>query len=260
MCVLCRQAEATQADHWPLSKRELQTRGLDEHDPRRGSRQSDASIPNGSQMVSPCSRGSWFRAAAEVSVPRFPDREKRVRSGKAATRRVQWSRVIPRTVRCLTPARTMPRVCSAASSSAVYVSAYGAVQSSRSPLSQCRCLASRSPYPHAGAWGYEGSVTSEGREPITVRLFKGPTRDCSGRACRTSCGARGGAAAHRSGGRQVAAFSRSCGEQPDGQGGCAITAGVCIAGGHDPKGLLEVMPGRPIWSSAVSFGLVTSLN
>ncbi|WP_433406947.1 hypothetical protein [Streptomyces sp. CA-146814] len=24
------------ADHWPLSKRELVARGLDEHDPRRG--------------------------------------------------------------------------------------------------------------------------------------------------------------------------------------------------------------------------------
>ncbi|MFD7319547.1 hypothetical protein ACFV9D_00425 [Streptomyces sp. NPDC059875] len=32
----CRQAEATQADHWPLSKRDLRARGLDEHDPRRG--------------------------------------------------------------------------------------------------------------------------------------------------------------------------------------------------------------------------------
>ncbi|MFD4320122.1 holin [Streptomyces sp. NPDC058548] len=35
-CVLCTTAPATQADHYPLSKRELQARGLDEHDPRRG--------------------------------------------------------------------------------------------------------------------------------------------------------------------------------------------------------------------------------
>ncbi|WP_435610882.1 holin [Streptomyces sp. C10-9-1] len=36
VCVVCRTEPATQADHWPLSKRELQARGLDEHDPRRG--------------------------------------------------------------------------------------------------------------------------------------------------------------------------------------------------------------------------------
>ena len=36
VCVVCRQAPSEHADHWPLSKRELQARGLDEHDPRRG--------------------------------------------------------------------------------------------------------------------------------------------------------------------------------------------------------------------------------
>ncbi|CAM5626977.1 holin [Streptomyces microflavus] len=35
-CVLCLKAPAVHADHWPLSKRELVARSLDEHDPRRG--------------------------------------------------------------------------------------------------------------------------------------------------------------------------------------------------------------------------------
>ncbi|MGW1127470.1 hypothetical protein [Streptomyces sp. NPDC002526] len=36
VCVLCRKEPAVHADHWPLSKRELVVRGLDDHDPRRG--------------------------------------------------------------------------------------------------------------------------------------------------------------------------------------------------------------------------------
>lgn len=36
VCVLCRSAPSEHADHWPLSKRELIERGLDDNDPRRG--------------------------------------------------------------------------------------------------------------------------------------------------------------------------------------------------------------------------------
>ncbi|MEW2631799.1 holin [Streptomyces sp. NPDC048389] len=36
VCRVCGQAPSTQADHWPLSKRELKARGLDDHDPLRG--------------------------------------------------------------------------------------------------------------------------------------------------------------------------------------------------------------------------------
>ncbi|MFJ3705043.1 MULTISPECIES: holin [unclassified Streptomyces] len=36
VCVLCMQTPAVHADHWPLSKRELVERGLDDNDPRRG--------------------------------------------------------------------------------------------------------------------------------------------------------------------------------------------------------------------------------
>lgn len=36
VCVLCRSALATVADHWPLSRRELVEQGLDPNDPGRG--------------------------------------------------------------------------------------------------------------------------------------------------------------------------------------------------------------------------------
>lgn len=36
VCVLCRRAPATEADHWPLSRRELLAQGLDANDPVRG--------------------------------------------------------------------------------------------------------------------------------------------------------------------------------------------------------------------------------
>jgi 5-methylcytosine-specific restriction protein A len=36
VCVVCRSALATVADHWPLSRRELVERGLDADDPARG--------------------------------------------------------------------------------------------------------------------------------------------------------------------------------------------------------------------------------
>lgn len=36
ICVLCHAAPSRHADHWPLSKRELRARGMDEHDPRYG--------------------------------------------------------------------------------------------------------------------------------------------------------------------------------------------------------------------------------
>ncbi|KOG33419.1 phage holin [Streptomyces resistomycificus] len=36
LCVRCRQAPATEADHWPLSRRELIAQGLDANDPARG--------------------------------------------------------------------------------------------------------------------------------------------------------------------------------------------------------------------------------
>jgi 5-methylcytosine-specific restriction enzyme A len=36
VCVLCHQAPATTADHYPLSRRELEARGLDPDDPRFG--------------------------------------------------------------------------------------------------------------------------------------------------------------------------------------------------------------------------------
>lgn len=35
-CVLCRERLATDADHWPLSRRELVDRGMDPNDPRHG--------------------------------------------------------------------------------------------------------------------------------------------------------------------------------------------------------------------------------
>jgi len=35
-CVLCRQQPSTVADHWPLSRRELVTRGLDPDNPANG--------------------------------------------------------------------------------------------------------------------------------------------------------------------------------------------------------------------------------
>lgn len=36
VCVVCRQAPSTVADHWPLSRRELVARGLDPNDGRHG--------------------------------------------------------------------------------------------------------------------------------------------------------------------------------------------------------------------------------
>jgi 5-methylcytosine-specific restriction protein A len=36
ICVLCGLAPATVADHWPLSRRELELRGLDPDDPQHG--------------------------------------------------------------------------------------------------------------------------------------------------------------------------------------------------------------------------------
>jgi 5-methylcytosine-specific restriction protein A len=36
VCVVCRRAPATEADHWPLSRRELVDQGLDADDPARG--------------------------------------------------------------------------------------------------------------------------------------------------------------------------------------------------------------------------------
>lgn len=36
VCVVCRKAPATEADHWPMSRRELIDQGLDANDPARG--------------------------------------------------------------------------------------------------------------------------------------------------------------------------------------------------------------------------------
>jgi 5-methylcytosine-specific restriction protein A len=36
VCVLCKRAPATEADHWPVDRRELVARGLDPDDPQYG--------------------------------------------------------------------------------------------------------------------------------------------------------------------------------------------------------------------------------
>ncbi len=36
VCVLCKAAPSVHADHWPLSRKELQAQGLDPDDPRHG--------------------------------------------------------------------------------------------------------------------------------------------------------------------------------------------------------------------------------
>jgi len=36
ICVLCRLAASTVADHWPTSRRDLEAAGLDPNDPARG--------------------------------------------------------------------------------------------------------------------------------------------------------------------------------------------------------------------------------
>jgi 5-methylcytosine-specific restriction protein A len=36
ICIVCRQAPSSVADHWPIDRRELVRRGLDPNDPKRG--------------------------------------------------------------------------------------------------------------------------------------------------------------------------------------------------------------------------------
>jgi 5-methylcytosine-specific restriction protein A len=58
VCVLCKQAPATVADHWPKSRRQLAAEGLDPNDPRNG-RGLCASCHGRATATNPEQAGGW---------------------------------------------------------------------------------------------------------------------------------------------------------------------------------------------------------
>lgn len=58
VCVLCRRAPATEADHWPRTRRELVTAGLDADDPQHG-RGLCKPCHSRETATTPGQRGGW---------------------------------------------------------------------------------------------------------------------------------------------------------------------------------------------------------
>ncbi len=60
LCVLCKERPSSRADHYPLSRRELEERGLDPNDPSRG-RGLCASCDSKQTARRPGQQGGWNR-------------------------------------------------------------------------------------------------------------------------------------------------------------------------------------------------------
>lgn len=58
ICVICKTKTATVADHWPTSRRQLVTQGLDPNDPQHG-RGLCASCHGTETATNPTQRGGW---------------------------------------------------------------------------------------------------------------------------------------------------------------------------------------------------------
>ena len=60
LCVVCREAVSTVADHWPISRRDLVAQGLDPNDPSRG-RGLCHRCHSRATAATPGQRGGWNR-------------------------------------------------------------------------------------------------------------------------------------------------------------------------------------------------------